>query len=164
MDQMSIWEDVITDTASSGLFRPTNIEQNGSVKALIHNMVVEDLIIESLWSTFDSRHIGELVDAVESRSVENVEGSVECGGCENVHCPSLRYIYCRYRRASLGDAPPPPRLYLAVCPSTPNKNLRKINQAYTIGHTQTQLLMRDSRRSSPYQNSVLVHLCASMLL
>ena len=85
MDQMSIWGDVITEAASLGLFRPTDIEQNGSVKALVHDMVVEDLIIESLWSTFGSRHIGELVDAVESRSVENVEGSVVCGGCENVH-------------------------------------------------------------------------------
>ena len=43
----------------------TNIKQNCAVKSLIHDMVLEDLIVESLWSAFSGRHICRFVVCVE---------------------------------------------------------------------------------------------------
>jgi hypothetical protein len=39
----------------------TDIEQDRAIKPLIYYMVLENLIVESLWSTFSSRHGGSFL-------------------------------------------------------------------------------------------------------
>lgn len=56
MDQMSVCKEVSLGSAKIQLVVRTNIEQDGAVKSLVHDMILENLIVQSPGTTFSSRH------------------------------------------------------------------------------------------------------------
>jgi len=59
---MSVYSEVNREFNITSRPRLTNVKKNCAIKPLIYDMVLEDFIVESLWSTFSSRHFERLAD------------------------------------------------------------------------------------------------------
>jgi hypothetical protein len=59
---MSVYSEVNREFRTWPRLKLTNIKKNCTIKSLVYDMVLEDFIVESLWSTFSSRHFERLAN------------------------------------------------------------------------------------------------------